>query len=97
MIKNRGQEMFNVALMGFCNSVPYAQRQMDLLLKEFAEFYRAYLDDIILGADTFERWLVVILPMSLWRSRSSIILYNDNDTQNVLPRKHHFCSRYSIY
>lgn len=49
------------------------------------------------GADTFERWLVVILPMSLWRLRSSIILYNDTDTQDVLPHEDHFCSRYSIY
>lgn len=46
--------MFHVAIMGFCNSVPYVQRQMDLLLKEFIEFCRAYLDDIVVASDSFE-------------------------------------------
>lgn len=35
----------HIAIMGFCNSVPYVQRQMDLLLKEFVEFCRAYLEN----------------------------------------------------
>lgn len=42
------------AIMGFCNSVPYVQRQMDLLLKEFVDFCRAYLDDIVVASDTFK-------------------------------------------
>lgn len=54
VVTHRGQEMFHFAIMGFCNSVPYVQRQMDLLLKEFVEFCRAYLDDIVAASDTFD-------------------------------------------
>ncbi|KAJ5399511.1 hypothetical protein N7465_010000 [Penicillium sp. CMV-2018d] len=39
----------HVAIMGFCNSVPYVQRQMDLLLKDLADFCRAYCDDIVVA------------------------------------------------
>ena len=45
--------MFYVAIMGFCD-VPYVQRQMDLLLKEFIEFCRAYLDDLVAASGTFD-------------------------------------------
>jgi hypothetical protein len=41
-------------IVGFCNSIPYVQRQLDLLLKDFADFCRAYLDDIVVASDTFE-------------------------------------------
>lgn len=34
VITHRGQELFHVAIMGFINSVPYVQRQMDPNLKE---------------------------------------------------------------
>ena len=44
----------HVAIIGFCNSIPYVQRQMDLLLKDFADFCRAYLDDIVVALDTFD-------------------------------------------
>lgn len=54
VVSHRGQEMFHVAIMGFCNSVPYVQRQMDLLLKDVADVCRAYLDDIVVASDTFE-------------------------------------------
>ncbi|KAF9250467.1 hypothetical protein DTO013E5_5507 [Penicillium roqueforti] len=54
VVSHRGQEKFHVAIMGFCNSVPYVQRQMDLLLKEFVEFCRAYLDDLVTASDTFD-------------------------------------------
>ncbi|KAJ5978363.1 hypothetical protein N7501_001705 [Penicillium viridicatum] len=40
--------------MGFCNSVPYVQRQIDLLLKDFADFCRVYLEDIVVVSDTFD-------------------------------------------
>ena len=40
--------MFHVTIMGFC-TVPYVQRQMDLLFKEFIEFCRAYLFGVLPG------------------------------------------------
>ena len=40
------------------NSVPYAQRQMDMQLKEFAEFCKVYLDDIAVASVSFEEHLL---------------------------------------
>ncbi len=57
VVSHRGQEMFHVAIMGFCNSVPYVQRQMDLLLKAFIAFCRAYVDDLVVASSTFDEHL----------------------------------------
>jgi dUTPase len=57
VVSHRGQEMFHVAIMGFCNSVPYVQRQMDLLLKDLIDFCRAYLDDLVVASATFDEHL----------------------------------------
>lgn len=47
-----GQEMFNVAVMGFRNSVAYVQRQIDQLLRPCRAFARAYVDDIVIFSRT---------------------------------------------
>lgn len=52
VISHRGQEVFNVAIMGFVNSVPYVQRRMDLLFKDLVHFCRAYIDDIVIASRT---------------------------------------------
>lgn len=56
VVSHRGQEIFNVAIMGFINSVPYVQRQMDRLLNDL-EFARTYVDDIIIASMTFDEHL----------------------------------------
>ena len=53
VISHRGQEVFNVALMGFINSVPYVQRRMELELKDLADFCQVYIDDIVIASETF--------------------------------------------
>ena len=54
VISHRGQEYFNVAPMGFKNSPPYVQRQMDRILREFRAFCRTYIDDIDIFSVTSE-------------------------------------------
>nr|OMP83046.1 Retrovirus-related Pol polyprotein from transposon gypsy [Diplodia seriata] len=51
---HRGQESFNVAVMGFINSVAYVQRQLDWILRECREFARAYIDDLTIHDRTLE-------------------------------------------
>lgn len=51
---HRGQEYYKVAPMGFCNSPPYVQRQMDRMLREFREFCRTYIDDVVIFSATLE-------------------------------------------
>ena len=54
VVSHRGQEQYNVAPMGSKASPPYVQRQIDKLLREFREFCRAYIDDIVIYSKTFE-------------------------------------------
>jgi hypothetical protein len=57
VVSHRGQEVFNVAIMGYVNSVAFVQRQMDLTLHEFADFCRCYIDDIVIASATFDEHL----------------------------------------
>ena len=44
--------------MGFINSVPCVQRQMDIQLKESTEFCKVYIDDIVVASVSFEEHLL---------------------------------------
>ena len=50
MVTHRGQETFNVPVMGCMNSIAYVQRQIDRILRPLREFVRTYIDDIVSGA-----------------------------------------------
>lgn len=50
---HRGQEYFKVALMRYCNSVQYVQRQLDRILKDLP-FAKAYVDDVYIYSATLE-------------------------------------------
>ncbi|KAI9041047.1 uncharacterized protein KD926_007464 [Aspergillus affinis] len=51
-----GQEIFQVAIMGFVNSVPYVQRIMDNSLEDLS-FCRAYIDDIVNASKTLDEYI----------------------------------------
>lgn len=57
VVLHRGQEQFNVAAMGFKNSPPYVQRQIDNLLRHVRHFARAYVDDIVIFSKSFDEHL----------------------------------------
>ena len=48
VVSHRGQESFNVAVMGYRNSSAYVQRQIDRVLRLCRRFARAYVDDIVI-------------------------------------------------
>lgn len=52
VVSHRGQESFNVAVMGYKNSPAYVQRQIDRLLRAQRKFARAYVDDIVIFSET---------------------------------------------
>lgn len=54
VVSHRGQEQFNVAVMGFKNSPPYVQRRIDTLLRDMRKFARAYVDDIVIFSQTLD-------------------------------------------
>ena len=54
VISHRGQETFNVAVMGYKNSPAYVQRQIDRLLRPYKRFANAYVDDIVIHSRCLE-------------------------------------------
>ena len=50
MVTHKGQETFNVPVMGCMNSIAYVQRQIDTILRSLRAHTRTYIDDIVSGA-----------------------------------------------
>lgn len=57
VITHRGQETFQVPIMGYINSVAYVQREIDNILRGVRVWARAYVDDIICGAKSLPELL----------------------------------------
>ncbi len=57
VVSHRGQESFNVAVMGYENSPTYMQRQFDRLLQVYRQFARVYVDDIVIYSKKLEEHL----------------------------------------
>ncbi len=49
VVTHRGQETFQVPIMGYINSVAYVQREIDNIIRDVQEWARAYIDDIVCG------------------------------------------------
>ncbi|KAL3428067.1 hypothetical protein PVAG01_01576 [Phlyctema vagabunda] len=54
VVTHRGQESFNVVVMGFKNSVSYVQRQIDRILRPYADHARAYIDDVVIFSKSLQ-------------------------------------------
>jgi hypothetical protein len=54
VVSHRGQEEFQMAVMGYENSPGYAQRQIDSLLRPIRHFARVYVDDVGIFSRTKE-------------------------------------------
>lgn len=57
VVSHRGQEMFGVAVMGFCNLAAHCQRFYDKLFY-LLPFVRCYIDDICIFSKSFEEHLL---------------------------------------
>lgn len=57
VISHRGQEYFNVTLMGYYGSGLYAQRRIDIILRGHKAYSKAYINDIVIFSATFEEHL----------------------------------------
>lgn len=54
VISHRGQETFNVAIMGYINSIAYVARQMANILRGCEAYCVVYVDDIIVFSDSYQ-------------------------------------------
>lgn len=57
VVSHRGQELFNVAPMGFINSIAYIARQMAITLRGCEDYACVYVDDIVIFSNSFEEHL----------------------------------------
>ena len=57
VVTHRGQETFQVPIMGYINSVAYVQREIDNILRDVRAWARAYVNDIICGAKSLTNLL----------------------------------------
>ena len=55
VVSHRGQEQFNVAVMGFKNSPAYVQRKIDTILRIYKAFAKAYVNDIVVFSHTLKK------------------------------------------
>lgn len=88
VISHRGQESFNVAVMGYRNSPAYVQRQIDRLLRPCRAFARAYIDDVVIFSknqqehldhlkavfETFQKFNISIKPSKTFLAYPSVRL-----------------------
>lgn len=52
VVTHRGQEIFQVRIMGYISSMAYIQREIDNILGDVYALACAYMDDIIYGAES---------------------------------------------
>ena len=90
IISHCDQEQFNVALMGFKSSSLYVQRQTDQMFRFYKQFFRAFIDDIVVFSHTLKKHIrhlsqifglftkkrVNLTSIKLFLSYSSITLLN---------------------
>ena len=55
VVSHRGNEQWNVAVMGFKNNFAYIQRQIDGLLRLFKTFVKVYMGDVVIFNQTLKK------------------------------------------
>ena len=60
--------------MGFRNSSAYVQRQIDALLREFRDFARIYVDDIVIFSYTLENYMNYLRKMFTLFQKYNIVI-----------------------
>lgn len=57
IVTHRGQETFQVPIMGYLNSVAYIQREINNILCRVQAWAQVYVDDIVYGAKSLPDFL----------------------------------------
>lgn len=54
VVTHRGQETFQVPIMGYVNSIAYVQREIDNIFRHVRDWAHSYVDNIICGAKSLD-------------------------------------------
>ena len=57
VLSHLGQEVFNVAVIGYKNSPVFAQRQIDRILQSYQKYARAYVNNIVIFSKSLDEHL----------------------------------------
>ena len=63
IVSHREQKQFNVTIMSFKNFSSYVQRKIDAIFRNFRDFVRIYVDDIIVFFNIFEKHMIHLHSM----------------------------------
>ena len=63
VVTYRGQEPFQVPIMGYINSITYMQREIDNILQDVRDWAHAHVDDIICEAQLLDNLLVKLCTL----------------------------------
>ena len=90
VVTHKNNEQWNVTIMKYRNSSVYVQRQIDIILRKYRHFVRAYVDDIVIFFNTlkkhlkhltfifalFKKYNIVIKTFKIYFDYSIIVLLN---------------------
>ena len=77
VVSHKDSEQFNVTIMKFRNSSTYVQRQINIILRDFRDFARVYVNDIVMFNKTFEKHIEHLIKIfELFRKMNIVLKLN---------------------
>ena len=77
VVSHKDNEQFNVIVMRFRNSSTYVQRQINIILRNFRDFARVYVNDIVVFNKTFEKHIEHLIKIfKLFRKMNIVLKLN---------------------
>ena len=90
VISHKKSEQWNVTIMSYRNSSTYVQRQINIILRKYRHFVKAYVDDIVIFFNSlkkhfrhlmqifalFKKYNIVIKTSKIYLNYSFIVLLN---------------------
>ena len=74
VIIHREQKTFNVVVMRFRNSSSYVQRQIDRVLRSYRDYFRAYIDDIVIFFKTRQKYMTHLRKIFIVLIQNNIVV-----------------------
>ena len=92
VVSHKDSEQFNVTIMRFRNSPTYVQRQINTILRDFRDFARAYVNDIVVFSKTLEKHIEHLIKIfELFRKMNIVLkfskIYLEYPTVALLDQK----------
>ena len=74
VVSYKDSEQFNVTIMKFRNNSTYVQRQINIILRDFRDFARVYVNDIVVFSKTLEKHIEHLIKIFEFFRKMNIVL-----------------------